>query len=49
LQRKMDELGITDPWVSVTEPPSDYNRLRRHNHERYRFEPLDGFPLKWPK
>jgi hypothetical protein len=42
LQRKMDELGITDPYVPVTEPPADGSKLSRHKHKRYRFEPLDG-------
>ncbi len=42
LQRLMDTLGITDPYVELTEPPSDSRKLRRHKHKRYRFEPLDG-------
>jgi hypothetical protein len=42
LQRMMDALGLTDPYVAVTEPPDDFKRLRRHRHRRYRFEPLDG-------
>jgi DNA invertase Pin-like site-specific DNA recombinase len=41
LQRIMDERGLTDPYEPVTEPPSDYARLRRHLHPRYRFEPLN--------
>ena len=40
LSRQMEEAGLTDPYVRVLEPPSDYNRLRRHRHPRYRFEPL---------
>ena len=40
LQRKMDELGLTDPYLLVTEPPEDLTKLRRHKHKRYRFEPL---------
>lgn len=42
LQRLMDQLGITDPYVPVTEPPAEGSKLRRHLHKRYRFEPLDG-------
>jgi len=42
LQRRMDELGLTDPYVAVTEPPDDYGKFRRHLHSRYRFEPLEG-------
>ncbi len=40
LQRMMDRLGIDSPWLPVTEPPEDYPKLRRHHHQRYRFEPL---------
>jgi DNA invertase Pin-like site-specific DNA recombinase len=40
LARRMDELGIEDPYRPLTELPEDYNRLRRHRHPRYRFEPL---------
>ena len=40
LQRKMDELGLTDPYIPVTEPPEDLTKMRRHKHKRYRFEPL---------
>ena len=42
LQRRMDTLGLTDPYVAVTEPPDDYGKLRRHLHSRYRFEPLES-------
>jgi hypothetical protein len=42
LQRKMDELGITDPYVPVLCPPDDVAKLRRHRHADYRFEPLPG-------
>ncbi len=40
LQRKMDELGLSDPYLSVTEPPTN-SKHRRHEHHRYKFEPLD--------
>lgn len=40
LDRRMKELGLIDPYVPVLEPPSDYTKLRRHRHPRYRFEPL---------
>jgi hypothetical protein len=40
LQRKMDAMGLTEPYVKVTEPPDDCPRLRRHKHGRYRFDPL---------
>ncbi len=41
LQRRMNELGVTDPYVSITEPPEDIPKMRRHKHKRYRFTPLD--------
>jgi DNA invertase Pin-like site-specific DNA recombinase len=40
LGRRMAALGITDPYLPLTAPPDDYERLRRHKHPRYRFEPL---------
>jgi hypothetical protein len=42
LSRAMEKLGVCDPYLRLTAPPDDYNRLRRHKHPRYRFEPLDG-------
>jgi site-specific DNA recombinase len=42
LQRKMEAIGLTDPYVKVAEPPDDCPRLRRHKHGRYRFDPLPG-------
>jgi hypothetical protein len=41
LQRKMDELGLSDPYVLVGQPPED-SKLRRHKHARYRFDPLEN-------
>lgn len=40
LDRRMKELGITDPYIPVLKPPPDCTKLRRHRHPRYRFEPL---------
>jgi hypothetical protein len=40
LQRMMDAIGATDPYVPLTEPPVDYAKLRRHHHKRYDFQPL---------
>jgi site-specific DNA recombinase len=40
LQRRMDVLNISDPYVLVGEPPVDCSKLRRHLHPDYRFEPL---------
>jgi hypothetical protein len=44
LAREMTRHGLSDPYVAVTEPPDDVSRLRRHKHERYRFEPLQRTP-----
>lgn len=49
LAREMERLGIADPYIPIKEPPEDYKKLRRHLHKRYKFEPLDGFPLAWPE
>jgi hypothetical protein len=40
LQRRMDELGLTDPYVAVSEADMTEAGFRRHLHSRYRFEPL---------
>jgi hypothetical protein len=42
LGRQMVTLGIDDPYLPLAAPPDDYERLRRHKHSRYRFEPLMG-------
>jgi site-specific DNA recombinase len=38
LSRRMDQLGITDPYVLLT-ASTNASGLRRHLHRRYRFEP----------
>lgn len=43
LQKKMDELRLTSPYVFQKEPPGDYKKLRRHKTEHFRFEPLEGY------
>jgi site-specific DNA recombinase len=40
LGRKMEALGIGDPYLPMNAPPDDYDRMQRHKHSRYRFEPL---------
>lgn len=40
LQRQMDGLDLSDPYLPVTQPPDDFGRMRRHKHPRYAFEPL---------
>ena len=43
LDRLMREKGLDTPYVLVTEPPTDYPKLRRHLNPKYRFEPVEGF------
>lgn len=42
LDRLMKKLGLADPYVRLTEPPSDQARMRRHKHARFHFEPNPG-------
>ena len=39
LDRLMKQRGLADPYVPLTEPPSEQVRMRKHKHARYRFEP----------
>ncbi len=39
LDQRMKELGLTEPYVLLTEPPESFGRCRRHKKSRYRFEP----------
>lgn len=41
LQERMDAMNLTDPYVIVTEPPADLRKMRRHRHDRYKFQPYD--------
>lgn len=43
LQRTMDVLGLTDPYVLVIDPPQDYPKLRRHKNAKYRFQSRSGY------
>lgn len=43
LDRTMNSLGLSTPYVLVQEPSEDYRKLRRHKNAKYRFEPLDGY------
>jgi len=42
LQRMMDIMGITDPYVAILHPPEDCQKRRRHKSPDYRFDPLPG-------
>jgi hypothetical protein len=43
LDRLMKQMGLTTPYVFVTEPPDDYAKMRRHKNAKYKFIPLDGY------
>jgi hypothetical protein len=43
LDRTMKGLGIGSPYVVMDGPPTDYPKLRRHLHPRYRFEAEEGY------
>jgi site-specific DNA recombinase len=40
LQKLMDPLSITDPYLPLESPPDDVSRLKRHRHHRYQFTAL---------
>jgi hypothetical protein len=48
LHRRMLERGLTEPYETLTGPPDDYHKLQRHRHDRYRFQPLNGYPQPVP-
>jgi hypothetical protein len=41
LDQMMKDSGQTSPFVPVTAPPSDYMKLRRQHHSRYKYESTD--------
>lgn len=45
LDRLMREKGLTSPYEIVDEPPREtmYRKLKRSRHERYQFEPREGY------
>lgn len=43
LDRKMTELGLTDPYEPILQPPKDCERIKLHRHPAYCFEPLGRF------
>jgi hypothetical protein len=47
LDRLMTEQGLTDPYVLLLEPPTDYPKLCRHLHPRCHFEPLPEHVPDW--
>ena len=43
LHRKMQALGLTEPYQIVVDPPDDFTKLRRQRNARYQFEMLEGY------
>ena len=41
LDKKMKELGITDPYIKLNEPPPENSKIKRHKHPRYEFNPVE--------
>ena len=41
LLQKMNDLGISNPYVELTEPPENFKKMRRHLHPRYCFNPIN--------
>ncbi|QVL30253.1 recombinase family protein [Telmatocola sphagniphila] len=40
LERAMQNLGLSDPYIRLTQAPQNDSKIRRHLHPRYSFEPL---------
>jgi len=40
LQKRMNELALTDACIPVSEPPMDLSKMKRHHHPRYHLDPL---------
>lgn len=43
LERKMRDLGLSSPYVTMLAPPDDYPKLRRHRNAKYRFTPMPEY------
>jgi site-specific DNA recombinase len=46
LHREMQAAGVSDPYLPVLEPPVGSGKFSRDTHDRYHFEPLNGYPAK---
>jgi len=44
LHRQMQEVGVVDPYRPLIAPPDGDGKFRRHEHARYRFQPLESSP-----
>lgn len=43
LDQQMKQLGLSTPYVLVSEPPDDMPKQRKHRNTAYKFTPLDGY------
>ena len=43
LHRRMEALGITDPWVAVTNASQAFDSYKRVRNPIFEFEPLEGY------
>ena len=41
LNKKMEQSGITDPYIKLNEPPPENSKIKRHKHSRYEFNPVE--------
>jgi site-specific DNA recombinase len=49
LQRLMDSLAITDPWVPVRTEADAINYFKRLKNPRHQFKPTSGFTPRFPE
>jgi len=43
LDRKMKAMGLTSPYILLTEPLADYGKLCRYKNPKYSFQPREGY------
>ena len=43
LNNMMKDRGLASPYEVLSEPPTDYPKLRRYRNARYEFKPLEGY------
>jgi len=41
LHKRMEQAGITFPYIQLIEPPPENRKIRRHKHPRYKFDPIN--------
>ena len=39
----MEAMGLSNPYVLITQPPADYTKARRSKNAKYAFQPLEGY------